>query len=61
MSRTSIRTELALWLALLAGFSPVLVQFARFEAWFPTGPSVEFFTEYWPRVCFVGYLSHFAI
>ena len=34
MSRTSIRTELALWLALLAGFSPVLVQFARLEAWF---------------------------
>jgi probable F420-dependent oxidoreductase len=23
---------------------------ARFDAWFPTGPSVEFFAEHWPRV-----------
>jgi hypothetical protein len=31
---TSSPAALALWLALLAGFSPVLAQFARFEAWF---------------------------
>jgi hypothetical protein len=34
LSRTSFRTELALWLVLLAGFSPVIVQFLRVEAWF---------------------------
>ncbi|HEY7648802.1 MAG TPA: LLM class flavin-dependent oxidoreductase [Methylomirabilota bacterium] len=22
----------------------------RFDAWFPTGPSVEFFAEHWPRI-----------
>jgi probable F420-dependent oxidoreductase len=22
----------------------------RFDAWFPTGPSVEFFSEHWPRI-----------
>jgi hypothetical protein len=34
LSRTPIGAAAALWLALLAGFSPVLVQFVRFEAWF---------------------------
>src|SRR5499433_2898605 len=25
-------------------------QAARFDAWFPTGPSVEFFSEHWPQI-----------
>ena len=33
MSGTPRRTELALWLALFAGFSPVIAQFVRVEAW----------------------------
>jgi hypothetical protein len=34
LTRPSPRAEIALWLALLAGFSPVLSQFLRHEAWF---------------------------
>jgi hypothetical protein len=34
LTRAPTRTELALWLALFAGFSPVLTAFARHEAWY---------------------------
>jgi probable F420-dependent oxidoreductase len=35
----------------IGGSGPTaLREAARFEAWFPTGPSVEFFSEHWPRV-----------
>jgi probable F420-dependent oxidoreductase len=35
----------------IGGSGPTaLRQAARFDAWFPTGPSVEFFAEHWPRV-----------
>jgi alkanesulfonate monooxygenase SsuD/methylene tetrahydromethanopterin reductase-like flavin-dependent oxidoreductase (luciferase family) len=30
--------------------STALREAARFDAWFPTGPTVEFFAEHWPRV-----------
>ncbi len=35
----------------IGGSGPTaLREAARFDAWFPTGPSVEFFAEHWPRV-----------
>jgi probable F420-dependent oxidoreductase len=35
----------------IGGSGPsMLRQAARFDAWFPTGPSVEFFAEQWPRI-----------
>jgi len=35
----------------IGGSGPTaLREAARFDAWFPTGPSVEFFTEHFPRV-----------
>jgi alkanesulfonate monooxygenase SsuD/methylene tetrahydromethanopterin reductase-like flavin-dependent oxidoreductase (luciferase family) len=35
----------------IGGSGPTaLREAARFDAWFPTGPSVEFFSEHWPRV-----------
>jgi probable F420-dependent oxidoreductase len=35
----------------IGGSGPMaLREAARFDAWFPTGPSVEFFAEHWPRV-----------
>src|SRR5438128_335712 len=35
----------------IGGSGPTaLREAARFDAWFPTGPSVEFFAEQWPRV-----------
>ena len=35
----------------IGGSGPtVLREAARFDAWFPTGPSVEFFAEHFPRV-----------
>ena len=34
----------------IGGSGPTaLREAARFDAWFPTGPSVEFFSEHWPR------------
>ena len=36
----------------IGGSGPTaLREAARFDAWFPTGPSVEFFSEHWPRWC----------
>jgi alkanesulfonate monooxygenase SsuD/methylene tetrahydromethanopterin reductase-like flavin-dependent oxidoreductase (luciferase family) len=36
----------------IGGSGPTaLREAARFDAWFPTGPSVEFFAEHFPRVC----------
>jgi probable F420-dependent oxidoreductase len=32
------------------GGPTALREAARFDAWFPTGPSVEFFSEHWPGV-----------
>jgi probable F420-dependent oxidoreductase len=35
----------------IGGSGPTaLREAARFDAWVPTGPSVEFFSEHWPRV-----------
>lgn len=35
----------------IGGSGPTALREApRFEAWFPTGPSVEFFAEHWPRL-----------
>jgi probable F420-dependent oxidoreductase len=35
----------------IGGSGPTaLREAARFDAWFPTGPSVEFFAEHWPRI-----------
>jgi len=35
----------------MGGSGPTgLREAARFDAWFPTGPSVEFFTEQWPKI-----------
>ena len=35
----------------IGGSGPTaLREAARFDAWFPTGPSVEFFAEQWPRI-----------
>ena len=35
----------------IGGSGPTaLREAARFDAWFPTGPSVDFFAEHWPRV-----------
>lgn len=35
----------------IGGSGPTaLREAARFDAWFPTGPSVEFFSEHWPRI-----------
>jgi probable F420-dependent oxidoreductase len=35
----------------IGGSGPTaLREAARFDAWFPTGPSVEFFTQHWPGV-----------
>ena len=35
----------------IGGSGPTaLREAARFDAWFPTGPGVEFFAEHWPRV-----------
>ena len=35
----------------IGGSGPTaLREAARFDAWFPTGPSVAFFAEHWPRV-----------
>ena len=35
----------------IGGSGPTaLRQAARFDAWFPTGPSVEFFSEHWPQI-----------
>jgi hypothetical protein len=34
LSPTPFRTELALWIALFAGFSPAIAQFVGFEAWY---------------------------
>lgn len=35
----------------IGGSGPTaLREAARFDAWFPTGPNVEFFREHWPRV-----------
>jgi probable F420-dependent oxidoreductase len=35
----------------IGGSGPTaLREAARFDAWFPTGPSVDFFAEQWPRV-----------
>src|SRR5213083_2010139 len=35
----------------IGGSGPIaLREAARFDAWFPTGPSVEFFAEHWPRI-----------
>ena len=35
----------------MGGSGPTaLREAARFDAWFPTGPSVDFFAEHWPRV-----------
>src|SRR5262245_46069240 len=35
----------------IGGSGPTaLRQAARFDAWFPTGPSVEFFSEHWPGI-----------
>jgi probable F420-dependent oxidoreductase len=35
----------------IGGSGPTaLREAARFDAWFPTGPSVDVFTEHWPRV-----------
>jgi len=35
----------------IGGSGPTALREApRFDAWFPTGPSVEFFAEHWPRV-----------
>jgi hypothetical protein len=34
LTKAQLRTEIALWLALFAGFSPVILQFVRFEAWY---------------------------
>jgi probable F420-dependent oxidoreductase len=35
----------------IGGSGPTaLREAARFDAWFPTGPSAEFFAEHWPRI-----------
>lgn len=35
----------------IGGSGPtVLREAARFDAWFPTGPSADFFAEHWPRI-----------
>ena len=35
----------------IGGSGPTaLREAARFDAWFPTGPSVEFFSEHWPQI-----------
>ena len=39
----------------IGGSGPTaLREAARFDAWFPTGPSVEFFSEHWPQIVRVG-------
>jgi probable F420-dependent oxidoreductase len=35
----------------IGGSGPTMLrEAARFDAWFPTGPTAEFFAEHWPRI-----------